>query len=399
MNMKIAYFDCFSGISGDMCLGALVDAGVALSDLRRELRKISLGGYSITSRKVLRSGIAATKVDVIQKLQVEGKTLERRKWGDIETIVNASSLPGSIKQRGLTVFRELFKAEAAVHGESFESVHLHELGGIDCIVDIFGTVIGLDLLGIEQIYISSINLGSGFVRTAHGMLPVPAPATIELLQRYPVYSANADFELTTPTGAALVSGLGAIHAPIPWMKIQRIGYGAGTRDTSSRPNTLRILLGDKCLALYDPELDSPVTVIETNIDDMNPQIYDVVMEKLFAAGALDVFLETIMMKKNRPAIKLSVMAQSQDIQSLVDILFTETTTIGVRFYDAQRRTLEREIRTIKTKYGDVRIKVSWFKGKVVNVSPEYEDLKVLSKKNKLPMKVILEEILASRLST
>lgn len=395
--MKIAYFDCFSGISGDMCIGALVDAGVDLSEIKNGLKKLPIENYSLSVRKVLRCGISATKVDVIikakgKRLKAEAKNQksEAKKWNDIEKIIKSSSLPDNIKQKGLHIFTRLFEAEAKIHDEPFDNVHLHELGGVDCLVDIFGTLIGLDILGVEEIYTSLINLGSGSIKTEHGILPVPAPATIELLKDYPVYSSDIPFELTTPTGAAIISGLKSKSSPLPEIRIEKIGYGAGNKDIKAIPNTLRILVGEETNADRGEDF---VTIIETNIDDMNPQIYEHVVEELFRAGALDVFMESIIMKKGRPAIKLTAISKDNNIEKLTDILFRETTTIGVRFYKAQRKTLDREIKKIKTKYGDVRVKTSFLKGAVINISPEYEDVKAISRKTKIPIKTIMEEVL------
>jgi hypothetical protein len=387
---KIAYFDCFAGISGDMCLGALVDAGVDLSDIKRGLKKLPIQNYSLTSKKVLRGSISATKVDVIIKAEGKRQKAKGKKWKDIEKTIKTSQLSEKIKQKGLHIFKRLFEAEARVHGEPFDKVHLHELGGTDCLVDIFGALIGLDILGIEKIYVSSINLGSGSVKTEHGMLPVPAPATAELLKGYPVYSSEIPFELTTPTGAAIVSGMNADPYSLSEITIEKIGYGAGNRDIANMSNTLRILIGKEANAGKSKEF---VTVIETNIDDMNPQFYEYVMEMLFKAGAHDVFLENIIMKKGRPAVKLTIISEESDIDKISSILFQETTTIGLRFYKAHRRTLDRKIKKIKTKYGNVRIKVSTLKGNIVNISPEYEDLKAIAKKTKIPIKKIAEEII------
>lgn len=386
--MKIAFFDCYAGISGDMCLGALVDAGVDIGDLKKALKKIPVTGYQLTSKRVVRNGISAAKVDVVIKGHTHHKST---KWKDIGKIIKGSSLAPEIKQKGLSIFRRLFEAEAKVHGEAFEDVHLHELGGIDCIVDIFGTVIGLHMLGIEKIYASAINLGSGTVRTAHGVLPVPAPATAELLRGCPVYVSDIPFELTTPTGAAIITGLKAAFLGTPDMHIEQIGYGAGNKDFTTLPNTLRVMIGERSA---HQDAGAAVTIIETNIDDMNPQLYEAVIEKLFDAGALDVFLENIIMKKSRPAVKLTVMAKAQDVDKLSLLLFTETTTIGLRFYTARRKTLEREIVKVKTKYGEVRVKRSLLHGTVMNSTPEYDDLKALAKKTGIPLKKLSEEIRA-----
>lgn len=388
--MKIACFDCFSGISGDMCLGALADAGVDIKEVGALLEKLPVRGYGLKKKKVSRCGVAATKVDVVLE---KGHNASPVGWRDLEAIVNKSKLQEKIRNQGLHIFRKLFEAEAKVHGEGFEEVHLHELGGIDCLIDIFGTVIGLDLLGVQKIYVSPINLGSGTVKTQHGILPVPAPATAELLRGYPVYSSEVPFELTTPTGAAILSGLGAEVLPFPSTRVERIGYGAGGRDLEHISNTLRICVGSGADAgRKSPDIG--VMVIETNIDDMNPQLYENIIDKLFKAGALDVFLENIIMKKGRPAIKLTVIADEHGYESLAALIFNETTTIGLRFQRAGRRVLDREIRKFRTKFGEVRIKIARLEGAVVNISPEYADLKALSKKTGQPLKRLSEAVLA-----
>ncbi|MDP2276991.1 MAG: nickel pincer cofactor biosynthesis protein LarC, partial [Nitrospirota bacterium] len=303
--MKIAYFDCSSGISGDMCLGALIDAGVPITKLENELRKLRVKGYKLKVKRVKRSGFAATKADVIQNspphppLSKGGQRGgEAKKWKDIERIIKASSLSESVKQKGLKIFKRLFEAEAKVHGETFNTAHLHELGAVDCIVDIFGTVIGLNLLGIEKVYSSGVNTGSGSVRTKHGILPVPAPATTELLKGIPVYSDGIDYELTTPTGAVILKEISSSFGSIPDMVIEKIGIGAGNKDFKDKPNVLRILIGNPPSPPFTKggvvaSGDSPrrgkfsgekVTVIETTIDDMTPQIYEYVMERLIKAG-------------------------------------------------------------------------------------------------------------------
>ena len=392
--MKTAYFDCFAGISGDMCLGALVDAGADISEIAKHLKRIPIKNYALESRKVLNNGISATKVDVIiSRSTVKSIKPEATKWKDIEKIIKTSSLSDELKRKGSHIFKRLFEAEAKVHGEPLGKAHLHELGGVDCIVDIFGTLIGLDMLGVKKIYTSSINLGSGKVKTDHGILPVPAPATVELLRDFPVYSSGIPLELTTPTGAALITGLGAIFSALPEMRIEKIGYGAGTAKIAHMPNALRILIGRDIVREKHPVTNNTVMVMETNIDDMNPQLYEHVMEKLFTSGALDVFLQNIIMKKGRPAIKLTVIAEEEDTDKMADILFKETTTIGLRFYKARRKTLNREIVRIDTKYGMVRLKLSRLKDIIVNISPEYDDLKAIAKKTKLPLKKVLEDIL------
>ncbi len=392
--MKIAYFDCFAGISGDMCLGALVDAGVDIKKLGLLLGKLPVSHYHLKSRKVSRSGIAATKVDVVLD---KGYKASPVRWKDLKAVINKARLPVKIQRQGLNVFKRLFEAEAKVHGEDFELVHLHELGGIDCMVDIFGTLIGLDLLGVEKIYTSSINLGSGTVESEHGILPVPAPATAELLKGYEAYTSGIPFELTTPTGAAILAGLEASSLPVPSFRTEVIGYGAGNRDLRQMPNSLRIFIGEAAETGNQENRrssDVEVTVIETNIDDMSPQFYEDITDKLFKAGALDVFLENIIMKKGRPAIKLTVIAGADKRERLSSLIFNETTTIGLRFYSAGRRVLEREIRKIKTGFGEVKVKIARQDGAIVNISPEYSDLKALSRKTGQPLKRLSEAVAA-----
>ena len=287
------------GISGDMCLGALIDAGVPVAKLENELRKLPIKGYKLKVKRVKRSGFPATKADVIQKLEVRSKKLEVRRWKDIEHLIKNSQLSDGIKKKGLSIFRRLFTAEAEVHGETFDAAHLHELGAVDCIVDIFGTVIGLKLLGIEKVYSSGVNTGGGSVRTKHGILPVPAPATAELLKGIPVYSDGIDYELTTPTGAVILKEISSSFGTIPDMVIEKIGIGAGNKDFKDKPNVLRILIGQGKKQSAESR-EQKVAVIETTIDDMNPQIYEYVMERLFKAGALDVYLTQLIMKKEGP---------------------------------------------------------------------------------------------------
>lgn len=389
--MKIAYFDCSSGISGDMCLGALVDAGVPVAKLENELRKIRVKGYKLKVKRVKRSGFAATKADVIQKAAHKSHITEHRKWKDVERIIRTSSLSEEIKKKGLSIFRRLFTAEAKVHGETFDAAHLHELGAVDCIVDIFGTVIGLELLGIEKVYSSGVNTGGGSVRTKHGILPVPAPATAELLKGIPVYSGGIDYELTTPTGAVILKEISSSFGTIPDMVIEKIGIGAGNKDFKDKPNVLRILIGQGKKQRAE-SMEQKVAVIETTIDDMNPQIYEYVIERLFKAGALDVYLTQLIMKKGRPGIKLTVLCNSKEKEKMMKIIFEETTTIGLRFYEAQRRTLSREIKQVNTRFGRVNIKVSKLGNKVVRRTPEYEDCKKLAKKLNMPLIKVMKKI-------
>jgi uncharacterized protein (TIGR00299 family) protein len=409
--LKIAYFDCFSGISGDMCLGALVDAGVLLEKLKKELKKIPIEGYEIHAKKVKRAGIAATKVDVIRK--VKSKEQRAKRWEDIEKIIYKSSISQGTKEKGLKVFKGLFEAEAKVHGEKFNNIHLHELGAVDCIVDVFGTIIGLDILGVKKVYSSPINLGGGSVKTKHGILPVPAPATAEILGGVPVYSTDILFELTTPTGAAILKELSSGFGGLPPMNITNTGSGAGNRDFKHKPNILRLFVGnlrdknvppiDRLLIGNPPSpsfskvgmgglLDGTITVIEANIDDMNPQVYEYVMEKLFKEGALDVFLTQILMKKGRPGIKLSVLSKVADRELLIKTILRETTTIGLRFYEVSRVVLQRETKLVNTEFGKVRVKFSRFGNEIMKATPEYEDCKRIAKKLKMPLIEVMDRI-------
>lgn len=372
-----------------MCLGALIDAGVPIKKLESELRKIPIKGWDLASKNVKRAGLKATKADVVQSLKFKVKN--SRKWKDIKNIITASSLSEDIKQKGLKIFKRLFDAEAKVHGERLDNAHLHELGAIDCIIDIFGTIIGLEILGIEKVCASSVNTGSGFVKTAHGVLPVPAPATAELLKGIPIYSDGTGFELTTPTGAVILKELSSSFGPLPEMSVERIGIGAGNKDLKDRANVLRIFIGEFS-GINTQHSSSTITVIETNIDDMNPQIYEYVMERLFNSGALDVYLTQAMMKKNRPGIKLTALCRNEDKEKLMNILFKETTTIGLRFYEVQRETLEREIKTINTKFGSIKFKISRKNGKIIKKNPEYEDCKKIAKKLKIPLIDLLKSL-------
>lgn len=383
--LKIAYFDCFSGISGDMCLGALVDAGMPLKGIEHGLKKLHVTGYTLSARKAKRASLSCTKVDVVLTGK-GGAQAGGRKWEDIERIIKRSSLSYNIKQRGMEIFERLFKAEAKVHGEPFRSVHLHELGAVDCLVDVFGTLIGLDFFGVEEVYSSPLNLGAGHVTAAHGLLPVPAPATIAMLKGVPVYSSGTPFEFTTPSGAAILKSLARGFGEMPFFVPERTGTGAGGRDLKDRPNVLRIFIGDfQMEASHDS-----VTVIETNIDDMNPQVYGYLVDLLLKEGALDVSLTQMLMKKMRPGVKLSVLCNKSARNDLIHLILRETTSIGVRYYEAPRVTMQRYSRQVKTKHGKLGIKVSAL-GDIWKFSPEYEDCKALAKKNGVPLLQVIDE--------
>jgi uncharacterized protein (TIGR00299 family) protein len=378
--VKLAYFDCFSGISGDMCLGALVDAGVPLEALKRELRKLPVRGFSLSAEKVERGGMAATKVHV----KVRGKG--GRRWKDVREIIEGSSLSPEVKSGGLSVFKTLFQAEARVHGKRYDRVHLHELGALDALVDIMGTLILIERLGIGKVCASAVNMGGGSTRTSHGIIPVPSPAAAELLTGAPVYSSRDDFELTTPTGAALIRALATDFGPLPPMRIEEVGVGAGNKDFSDMPNVLRVFVGTG-----EPRGGEEVIVMETNLDDMDPRVFGYVAERLLEAGALDAWLTQVVMKKGRPGVKLSVLARRERQERLQDIIFRETTTLGVRMWSAGRVTLGRRIRKVKTRYGAVRLKEAILDGTVLRSVPEYEDCKRAARKHGVPLQEVMEE--------
>ena len=381
--MTLVYFDCFSGISGDMTLGALVDAGVSIDALRSELARLDISGYEIKAEKVNRSGIAATKVHVF----IDQKSPRARHLGDIIKTIESSSLSPAVKTKSVRIFQRLADAEAKVHATTPDKVHFHEVGAVDAIVDIVGSVIGLELLGATRIITSAVNVGSGTVQTSHGLLPVPAPATVELLADIPMYQSPPQFELTTPTGAAIISSLGSSFGNLPALKVVRVAYGAGDKDFPGHPNVLRLMIGE-AVSPYDEDTS---VVIETNIDDMNPQVYDHVIGKLLQQGAQDVYLTPIIMKKGRPAILLSVLSGKSTIDVILDTIFRETTSIGVRIQEVGRKKLSREIRDVDTIYGKVRVKISKRDDEILTVTPEFEDCRKVAEEKNVPLKTVMDE--------
>jgi len=381
--MKTAYFDCFSGISGDMIIGALIELGLDVNFLDKELKKLKIKNYKIKSRRIVKNGISATKFDVMEQ-NAKTPTLNLKQ---INKIINNSKLNTQIKNRIKKIFMKIGKAEAKIHNKSIDKVHFHEIGAIDTIVDIAGAVIGLDKLGIEKIYCSKLNVGTGFVEFSHGKYPVPAPATAEILKNVPVYNNDIKFELVTPTGAAIISTLADKFCQMPPIDVEKIGYGAGSKELE-QPNVLRVFLGEA-----DEIENEVINVIETNIDNMNPEIFPYVIERLMENKALDAYLTNIIMKKNRHATKLTVLAENKDIDKLSKIIFDETTTLGVRIYQVSRKKLDREIKTIKTKYGKVRVKISKSGNKIENIMPEYEDCVRIARSKKIPLKRVYEEVI------
>ena len=384
--MKIAYFDCFSGISGDMTLGALVDAGCNLAEMETHLRRLPVPGWRISAEKVVRRGFRATQV------KVESSDPQRhRSLSDILQLIERAGLPLPIAERASRIFRRLGEAEALVHGVPIEKVHFHEVGAVDAIVDIVGAAAGFEQLGIEEFFCSALNLGGGRVNTQHGNLPVPAPATAELLRGAPTYSNGIQRELVTPTGAAIVATLASQFGPQPEMTVAAIGLGAGSAELAEQPNVLRLFVGENAVRRDDATLDEDILVLEANLDDMSPQVYGYFAERALEAGALDVFSIPVQMKKNRPGQLVTVLCKPADREKLSDLLFRETTTLGVRQSNVKRRTLQREIIPVETSLGSIRMKVARLNGHILNVAPEYEDCQKIAAERGVPLKQVLGE--------
>ncbi len=383
---KAIFFDCFSGISGDMLVGGLLDAGLPLELLSRELEKLGVKNFSLSAQKVVKGNIASTKFEV-----TPGEEHAHRHLHQIEKILQESDLAIRVKEMALQIFRRLAEAEALVHGTSPEKIHFHEVGAIDSIVDIVGACIGFDYFGIELFLSSALNVGKGTVRCAHGILPVPAPATAEMLKGIPIYSNQLEGELVTPTGAAIVSALCTGFGGVPSWRMERNGFGAGCRDFQGSANVVRIMVGETGEEACPGTSASPKTsviVLEANIDDMNPQIYGHLQEKLFDLGVLDFFTSPVQMKKNRPGTLLSVVVPVHLRQAAAELIFRETTTIGLRYYETGRMVLQREIEPVQVADLPVRIKISRLEGKIVNYAPEYEDCRQIANSKGVPFKVV-----------
>ncbi len=383
--LRTAYFDCYSGISGDMILGALVDLGVDIKAIRRALKKIDLKGYKLQAKKIQRNGLACTQITVA----IEKPKPPHRSFTSIRKLIEQSCLPAKVKNNSIEIFKRIAKVEAQIHNTTIEKIHFHEVGGIDSIVDIVGGVWAIESLKLDKIYSSALNAGEGFVDCAHGRLPVPAPATLKLLKGIPVFSTGVKTELTTPTGAAMIGFYADKFQSMPAMTLAEEGYGAGSRIIPSIPNLLRVMVGEMPV-----KESASLVMIETNIDDMNPEIFDAVMESLFNAGALDVYFSSIIMKKNRPATKVSVLAEKQEREILSKILLRETTSFGVRFYEVGRLTLDREIQKLKTSYGVIKIKIGRLDGETVQAAPEFEDCRNAARKKKIPVKKVYDDVFA-----
>ncbi|HOJ92106.1 MAG TPA: nickel pincer cofactor biosynthesis protein LarC [Dictyoglomaceae bacterium] len=379
--MRIIYFDCFSGISGDMILGALLDAGVDVETWKKELDKIPIDEYKLEISKKKKGALYGTDVDVIIEDQVSHRHLS-----ELLDILDRSTLSKNIKEKGKEIFYKIAEAESKIHGEPIEEVHFHEIGAIDTIIDVLGSLIALELLEIETIYSSPLPLGRGFVDTSHGRIPVPAPATLEILKGVPVYVDDREGELVTPTGAAIISTLSCSFGDMPHMRLEKIGYGAGKKDFSV-PNLLRVFMGEK-IESFSKEKN---VMLETNIDDMNPQILGYLTEKLFKEGALDVFITPVYMKKGRPGMLLTVITTSELEDRISEIIFRETTTLGIRKYYVDKKFMEREIKEIDTSWGKVRYKKAKYNN-IEKAYPEYEDCKKIAERENIPIKDIIFEI-------
>jgi uncharacterized protein (TIGR00299 family) protein len=386
MDEKLIYFDCAGGVSGDMTLGALLDLGVSLESLKKELGKLGARGYRLKASKATRSGIRGTRLRV-ETPDDRGY----RHYSDFSRIIEKSRLSSSIKEQSLDFIRRIFSAEAKVHGKRVESVHLHELGSLDTLVDVVGTLVALDLLGNPVVECSPVNIGGGMVETEHGLMPVPAPATALLLKGVPLFTDGSEFERTTPTGALLVTGLARRFGPWPSMTLQKLGYGVGSKDPKEgAPNLLRVALG-KRLGRACPT----VLVMEATVDDMSPEIAGHLSESLLEAGALDVFVTPVQMKKNRPGVNVTVLAGPDKRASLTEIFFRESTTLGVRFHEVEREVLERKHIHVSTRYGKVSVKLGLADGEVVNVAPEFEDCRRIASSKRVAVKEVQQAAMAA----
>jgi pyridinium-3,5-bisthiocarboxylic acid mononucleotide nickel chelatase len=438
--MRIAYLDCFSGMSGDMFLGALIDAGVSADVLEKAVAALEVGAR-LEITKVNRSGITATKVDVLvngekempsesvatsghghshshehhehhehpehphaeahaqphshsqpSRTGVSAPHTHGRSLKEINAIIGKAKLSENAKQTALRIFEALGEAESKIHNMEIESVHFHEVGAVDAMVDIVGAAVGAEALGVDEFVCSPLNVGGGTVKCAHGVLPVPTPATVELLQGAPVYSSGVQVELLTPTGAAIVKTLASRFGSFPEMKIEKSGYGAGTRDFRGQPNVVRLTIGEAASAtLATKTAQDTVAALEANLDDLNPQVFGYVMDRLLEEGALDVFGMPVQMKKNRPGTLLTVLCRPEDAAKLTQIIFAETTTLGVRQRREQRHILARHWVSVNTQWGNVRMKIASMNGAVTNYAPEYEDCRKIAAEKHLPLKTVMQE--------
>jgi uncharacterized protein (TIGR00299 family) protein len=424
--VRVLYFDCFAGAAGDMIVGALLDAGLPFDALQRALGSLAVSGWEVSADRVLKAGLTATKFRVLEQLPAGARHHQHEGHADqhthrhphppslgdhassygetsphghvghhslkeIERAIERSALSKTGKSRAIGMFRRLAEVEASIHGMSLDEVHLHEVGALDSIIDIVGVVFGIEWFDAGRIVVSPLNVGGGMVRSAHGVFPVPAPATLRLLKEAPIYSTGIQTELLTPTGALILSEYASSFGPMPAMRVARVGYGAGDRDLAETPNVVRLVVGDAA----DDAPAMRVVSIECEIDDMNPQIFGVLMDRLYAAGALDVFYQPVQMKKNRPGTLMTIVAGPEHRQTLTDLVFRETTTIGVRYQELARECLDREIVSVSTRLGTVRFKVARRGSEILNAQPEFEDVTTLAAEHGLPVKEVQSVALAA----
>ena len=394
--MKTLYFDCFAGAAGDMILGALIDAGVPFENIQRALGSLAVDGVSVSVDRVLKTGVSALKFRVHEgtdgsrqpadgnRAPAVGNRHRHYHLKHICAAIEKAALPGPARARATKMFQRLAEAEAAVHHSTMDKVHLHEVGAIDSIIDIVGTAFAMDYLAAEHVVVSPVNVGGGMVQTAHGLFPVPAPATVRLLGTMPTYSSGVPLEMLTPTGALILSEYATDFGPMPAMRVTHVGYGAGDRELPDTPNVVRVFVGEANASA--PAMR--VVVLACEIDDMNPQIFGAVMDRLYAAGALDVFYQPVQMKKNRPGTLMTVVGPPDRREALADLVFLETTTIGIRYQEVSRLCLDRELRPVETPYGVVRFKVARKDGTVLNAQPEFEDLARAAAEHGVPIKMV-----------
>jgi pyridinium-3,5-bisthiocarboxylic acid mononucleotide nickel chelatase len=396
--MRTLYFDCFAGASGNMILGALVALGVDETELIGQIKRLDVSGFDLEIKTVDRSGISATHVEV--KVPREHA---HRHLHTIEKIIDDSRLSENVKTRATAIFKRLAEAEAKIHGIDIQKVHFHEVGAMDAIIDVVGACVGFEMLGIEKFACSKIHVGSGFAQMAHGKFPVPPPAVAELLKNAPIYSTEIEGELITPTGAAIISIVCEEFGRIPEMRVEKTAYGAGTREYKGFPNVLRLMLGEvgsresgvenNQVSDHRPPTTDHLVLLETNIDDLSPQILGFVLERAFELGASDCWFTPIQMKKNRPATMLSILCETDKKEVLTEMLFRETSTIGLRVRETERICLPRRIEKIETKFGVVDVKIAGFNGESVNAKPEYEQLRAIAERENLPLREVEAEIL------
>jgi uncharacterized protein (TIGR00299 family) protein len=380
--MRTLYFDCFAGASGDMILGAMVAAGVDPDALREQLSLLNVDGFKVDFETTDRSGLSATYARVVTTDQKKHRHLS-----EIRRIIEASGVTDAVKELSIRIFTRLAEAEARVHNEPVEKVHFHEVGALDAIVDVVGAAICFDLLKIDRFVSSPLHVGSGMIEMAHGRFPVPPPAVAELLRGVPFYCGEVKGELLTPTGAAIITTVCQEYGPIPQIKTERTGYGAGTRQYENFPNVLRVLIGETEVADAASE---HLWMVETNLDDVSPQIIGHVMDRVFEVGALDCYFTPVQMKKNRPGVLLSVLCKAEDKEAVMKLLFTETTTLGIRSYEVERRALRRSVVQVETQYGPIDVKVAHLNGRVVNEMPEFEPCRKAAIAANVPLKVVEE---------